>query len=202
MLLIVGLGNPGKKYENNRHNIGFMAVDEIILRHNFSEPKMKFQGALYEGQLGGEKALVLKPLTFMNLSGKSVSEVARFYKIPSENIFVFYDELDLAAGKVKFKTGGGNAGHNGLRSLDQYINKDYHRIRIGIDHPGDKNLVSGHVLGNFSRNDEKWLDPLLDAVGRSAEKLVSGSGVDFLNEIGLILKPNVPTTKKNDKEQE
>lgn len=202
MLLLVGLGNPGKKYENNRHNIGFMAVDEIILRHNFSEPKIKFQGALYEGQLGGEKALILKPLTFMNLSGKSVSEAARFYKIPSENIYVFYDELDLAAGKVKFKTGGGNAGHNGLRSLDQYINKEYHRIRIGIDHPGDKNLVSGHVLGNFSKNDEKWLDPLLDAVGRSAEKLVSGDGVDFLNGIGLILKPNAPTKKNNDKEQE
>jgi len=190
MLLFVGLGNPGTKYDDNRHNIGFMAVDEIILRHNFSEPKIKFQGALYEGRLGGEKVLVLKPLTFMNLSGKSVSEVARFYKIPSENIFVFYDELDLAAGKVKFKTGGGNAGHNGLRSLDQYIDKNYHRIRLGIGHPGDKDRVSGHVLGDFSREDEKWLEPLLDAVGKSAEKLVNGDGVDFLNQIGLILKPN------------
>lgn len=190
MLLFVGLGNPGKKYDNNRHNIGFMAVDEIILRHDFSEPKIKFQGALYEGRLGGEKVLILKPLTFMNLSGKSVSEVARFYKIPSENIFVFYDELDLASGKVKFKTGGGNAGHNGLRSLDQYINKNYNRIRLGIDHPGDKSRVSGHVLGDFSKQDEKWLDPLLDAVAHASEKLVSGDGIDFLNEIGLILKPN------------
>jgi len=202
MLLLVGLGNPGNKHENNRHNIGFMAVDEIILRHNFSEPKIKFQGALYEGKLGSEKTLVLKPLTFMNLSGKSVSEVARFYKIPSKNIFVFYDELDLAPGKIKFKTGGGNAGHNGLRSLDQYINKEYHRIRLGIGHPGDKSLVSGHVLGNFSKNDEKWLDPLLDAVSRSAEKLTSGDGVDFLNEVGLLLKPNTPTKKENDKEKE
>lgn len=190
MLLFVGLGNPGIKYDNNRHNIGFMAVDEIILRHNFSEPKMKFQGALYEGRLGGKKILVLKPLTFMNLSGKSVSEAARFYKIPPENIFVFYDELDLATGKVKFKTGGGNAGHNGLRSIDQYIDKNYHRIRLGIGHPGDKTRVTGHVLGDFSRDDEKWLEPLLDAVGKSAEKLVSGDGIDFLNEVGLTLKPN------------
>ena len=196
MLLFVGLGNPGTKYDNNRHNIGFMAVDEIILRHDFSEPKIKFQGALYEGRLGGEKVLVLKPFTFMNLSGKSVSQVARFYKIVSEDIFVFYDELDLASAKVKFKTGGGNAGHNGLRSLDQYINKNYHRIRLGIDHPGDKSRVSGHVLGDFSKQDEKWLNPLLDAVGRAAEKLVSGDGVDFLNEISLILKPNEKKKKE------
>ena len=204
MLLLVGLGNPGAKHENNRHNIGFMAVDEIILRHNFSEPKMKYQGALYEGRLGTEKVLILKPLTFMNLSGKSVSQVASFYKIPSENIFVFYDELDLAAGKIKFKTGGGNAGHNGLRSMDQYINKNYHRVRLGIGHPGDKSRVTGHVLGDFSREDEKWLEPLLDAVGRSAEKLTSGDGIDFMNEIGLILKPNdtKKTKQKNDKKKE
>lgn len=126
----------------------------------------------------------------MNLSGESVSQVANFYKIPSENIFVFYDELDLDAGKIKFKTGGGNAGHNGLRSLDQYINKNYHRIRLGIGHPGDKARVHSHVLGDFSREDEKWLEPLLDAVGRSAEKLTIGNGVDFMNEVGLILKPN------------
>jgi PTH1 family peptidyl-tRNA hydrolase len=197
MLLFVGLGNPGTKHENNRHNIGFMAVDEIILRHNFSEPKIKYQGALYEGQLGNEKVLVLKPLTFMNLSGKSVAQVANFYKIPSENIFVFYDELDVEPGKVKFKTGGGNAGHNGLRSLDQYINKNYHRIRIGIGHPGDKSLVHGHVLGDFSTNEEKWLEPLLDAIGRASVKLTSGDGIDFMNEIGLILKPN-----KNKKDNE
>ena len=190
MLLFVGLGNPGKKYDNNRHNIGFMAVDEIIHRHNFSEPKIKFQGALYEGRIGGEKAFVLKPLTFMNLSGKSVSEVARFYKIPSEKIFVFYDELDLAAGKIKFKTGGGAAGHNGIKSIDQYINNNYHRIRIGIGHPGNKERVHGHVLGDFTTADNSWLDPMLDAIGASAGKLISGDGVDFLNEIGLILKPN------------
>lgn len=190
MLLLVGLGNPGKKYDNNRHNIGFMAVDEIILRHNFSEPKIKFQGALYEGRLANEKVIILKPLTFMNLSGKSVSEVARFYKIPSEDIFVFYDELDLAAGKIKYKTGGGSGGHNGIKSLDQYVDKNYHRVRLGIGHPGDKERVTGHVLGDFNRDDEKWLEPTLNAIGRAIEKLVSGNGVDFLNEIGLILKPN------------
>lgn len=202
MLLLVGLGNPGAKYQNNRHNIGFMAVDEIIHRHNFSEERVKFQGLLSEGRLGTEKALILKPQTFMNLSGKSVSEAARFYKIPTENIFVFYDELDLAEGRVKFKTGGGNAGHNGLRSMDQYINKHYHRIRLGIGHPGDKSRVTGHVLGDFKKDDKKWLEPLIDAVGRSADKLVSGEGVDFLNAIGLILKPNEvkkpkPTNKKD-----
>lgn len=190
MLLLVGLGNPGKQYEHNRHNIGFMAVDEIIYRHNFSKPKSKFQGMVSEGRLGNEKVLILKPMTFMNLSGKSVSEAARFYKIPSENIFVFYDELDLAEGKIKFKTGGGNAGHNGLRSMDQYIDKNYNRIRIGIGHPGDKARVTGHVLGNFSKADQSWLEPVIDAIGRSADKLTSGDGVDFLNEIGLILKPN------------
>jgi PTH1 family peptidyl-tRNA hydrolase len=195
MLLFVGLGNPGKKYDDNRHNIGFMAVDEIILRHNFSEPKIKHQGARYEGKLGTTKVLILKPLTFMNLSGKSVSEVARFYKIPSEDIFVFHDELDMPSGKIKFKTGGGNAGHNGLRSIDQYINKDYHRIRLGIGHPGDKSRVTGHVLGDFSKADITWLDPLLNAVGRSAEKLLSGNGIDFLNAIGLLLKPNVNKDK-------
>jgi peptidyl-tRNA hydrolase, PTH1 family len=190
MLLFVGLGNPGKKYDNNRHNIGFMAVNAIIHRHNFSDPKSKFQGLIFEGNLGSEKTLVLKPQTFMNLSGKSVKEVARFYKISSENIFVFYDELDIPAGKIKFKTGGGNAGHNGLRSLDQYIDKNYHRVRIGIGHPGDKDQVTGHVLGDFTKMDQKWLEPLLDAISRSADKLVSGDGINFLNEIGLILKPN------------
>lgn len=190
MLLFVGLGNPGGKYDNNRHNIGFMAVDEIVRRHNFSEPKMKFQGVFYEGTLGNEKAFILKPQTYMNLSGKSVSEVARFYKLAPEDIVVFHDELDIPAGKIKFKTGGGNAGHNGLRSIDQYIGKNYHRVRFGIGHPGDKDRVSGHVLGDFTNTDKVWLAPLLDAVGQAADKLVLLEGQKFLNEVGLILKPN------------
>jgi len=194
MLLFVGLGNPGGKYNNNRHNIGFMAVDEIVRRHNFSEPKSQFQGMTCEGRLGSEKILALKPGTFMNLSGQSVSAAARFYKIPSENIFVFHDDLDIPAAKIKFKTGGGNAGHNGLRSLDQHMGKDYHRIRMGIGHPGDKDRVHSHVLGDFSKADQQWLEPLLDAVADAAPALTDHTGetegAKFLNDVGLRLKPN------------
>ncbi|MBL4801647.1 MAG: aminoacyl-tRNA hydrolase [Emcibacter sp.] len=194
MLLLVGLGNPGNKYNNNRHNIGFMAVDEIVRRHDFSGPKSRFQALTYDGRLGDEKILVLKPQTYMNLSGQSVGEAARFYKIPSEDIFVFHDELDIPAAKIKFKTGGGHAGHNGLRSIDQHIGKDYHRIRMGIGHPGNKEQVHGHVLGDFTKSDQDWLEPLLDAVSFSAEKLTDSTGetagARFLNEVGLRLKPN------------
>jgi peptidyl-tRNA hydrolase, PTH1 family len=192
MLLFVGLGNPGKKYDNNRHNIGFMAVDEIVRRHNFSAPKSKFQGIIFEGQLGEQKVLVLKPQTFMNLSGKSVAEAAHYYKIQPENIIVFYDELDVPAGKVKFKTGGGTAGHNGIRSIAQYMGNDFHRVRFGISHPGDKNKVTGHVLGDFSKEDYIWLEPMLDAVSRAAPELDTLDGQKFLNAVGLILKPNQP----------
>ncbi|PCJ31474.1 MAG: aminoacyl-tRNA hydrolase [Alphaproteobacteria bacterium] len=194
MLLFVGLGNPGSKYKNNRHNIGFMAVDKIVHRHNFSAPKSQFQGLVSEGRFGSEKILVLKPQTFMNLSGQSVSEAARFYKISPEDIFVFYDELDIPEARIKFKTGGGNAGHNGLRSIDQHMGKDYHRIRMGIGHPGHKDRVTGHVLGNFAKSDDQWLDPLLDAVAYAAPKFADRigetRGAGFLNEIGLQLKPN------------
>ncbi len=194
MLLFVGLGNPGNKYKNNRHNIGFMAVDEIVHRHNFSAPKSQFRGLISEGRFGSEKILVLKPQTFMNLSGQSVDEAARFYKITPEDIFVFYDELDIPEAKIKFKTGGGNAGHNGLRSIDQHMGKEYHRIRMGIDHPGHKDRVTGHVLGDFAKSDHQWLDPLLDAVAYAAPKLTDRTGetrgARFLNEIGLQLKPN------------
>ncbi len=194
MLLLVGLGNPGNKYHNNRHNIGFMAVDEIGHRHNFSASKPKFQGLLSEGRLGREKALILKPQTYMNLSGQSVGEAARFYKISPADIFVFHDELDIPAGKIKFKTGGGHAGHNGLRSLDQHLGKDYHRIRLGIGHPGDKDAVTGHVLGDFAKADQTWLEDLLDAISYAAPALTDDSGetrgAKFLNEVGLRLKPN------------
>ncbi len=195
MLLFVGLGNPGTKYSNNRHNIGFMAVDEIIHRHNFSTPKEKFQAQIYEGHIEGEKLLVVKPLTYMNLSGQAVGEIARFYKIPSDDIYVFYDELDLAASKIKFKTGGGAGGHNGIKSLDQHIGKDYHRIRIGIGHPG-REQVTGHVLGDFSKSDKKWLEEILYAIGYASSELASGGGVKFLNKIGTFLKPNKKNPKK------
>jgi len=194
MLLVVGLGNPGNKYNNNRHNIGFMAVDEIVRRHNFTGPKSRFQALTYDGRLGNEKVLILKPQTFMNLSGQAVSEAARFYKIPPEDVFVFHDELDIPAAKVKFKTGGGHAGHNGLRNIDQHLGKDYHRIRMGIGHPGDKDRVHGHVLGDFAKADRDWLEPLLDAVAHAAPALADPSGetrgAKFLNEVGLRLKPN------------
>ncbi len=194
MLLLVGLGNPGSKYNDNRHNIGFMAVDEIVRRHNFSSPKARFQGLTCEGQLGSEKVLILKPQTYMNLSGQSVGEAARFYKIPPEGIFIFHDELDIPATKIKFKTGGGHAGHNGLRSIDQHIGKDYHRIRIGIGHPGNKNRVHGHVLGDFAKSDQEWLEPLLEGIADAAPALTDHSGettgAKFLNELGLRLKPN------------
>jgi len=194
MLLLVGLGNPGGKYNNNRHNIGFMAVDEIGRRHNFSAPKVRFQGLLAEGRLGSEKVLILKPQTYMNLSGQSVGEAARFYKIPPQDIFVFHDELDIPASKIKFKTGGGHAGHNGLRSLDQHLGRNYHRIRLGIGHPGDKDQVTSHVLGDFAKSDLTWLEPMLDAIAGAAPALTDHSGetagTKFLNEVGLRLKPN------------
>ena len=194
MLLLVGLGNPGNKYNNNRHNIGFMAVDEIVRRHNFSGPKTRFQSLTFEGRLGSEKILVLKPQTYMNLSGQAVGEAARFYKISPEDIFVFHDELDIPAAKIKFKTGGGHAGHNGLRSIDQHIGKDYHRIRMGIGHPGNKDQVHGHVLGDFAKADQDWIAPLLEALAFAADALTDPSGdtagAKFLNKVGLRLKPN------------
>ncbi|WP_417317410.1 aminoacyl-tRNA hydrolase [Emcibacter sp.] len=191
MLLLVGLGNPGDKYDNNRHNIGFMAADSIARRQNFSIPRERFQSEICEGRLGTEKCLILKPLTFMNLSGQAVGEAMRYFKLSPEDVIVFHDELDIPAGKIKFKTGGGHAGHNGLRSIDQHIGKDYHRIRMGIGHPGDKDQVTGHVLGDFSKKDRDWLEPLLDAVADAAPKLAEG-GAAFLNAVGLILKPPAP----------
>lgn len=190
MLLLVGLGNPGSKYNNNRHNIGFMAVDEIIHRHNFSSSKDRFQGAMAEGRLGGEKVITLKPQTFMNLSGQSVGEAVRYFKLEPENVIIFHDELDIPSGKVKFKTGGGHAGHNGLRSIDQHMDKNYHRIRLGIGHPGDKDLVSNHVLSDFAKADKAWLEPLLEAIGYAAPELSAEGGKNFLNALGLRLKPN------------
>lgn len=194
MLLLVGLGNPGREYNDNRHNIGFMAVDEIVRRHNFSPSKERFQGLIFDGRLGNEKILILKPQTFMNLSGQSVGEAARFYKIPPEDIIIFHDDLDIPVSRVKFKTGGGHGGHNGLRNIDQHISNRYHRVRLGIGHPGDKEYVHGHVLGDFAKADQEWLDPLLEAIGCAAPVLTdrSGetSGAKFLNELGLLLKPN------------
>jgi len=193
MLLIVGLGNPGPKYERNRHNVGFMAVDEIVRRHSFGPWRARFQGQVSEGQIGGRKVLVLKPMTFMNESGKAVGEAARFFKISAEDIWVFYDELDLAAAKLKVKQGGGHAGHNGLRSIDAHLakdlGKDYWRVRIGIGHPGDKAKVHGHVLGDFSKAEWPATEKLIDAMADAFPTLVERGYSDFMSKVSLILRP-------------
>ncbi|MFP6695444.1 MAG: aminoacyl-tRNA hydrolase [Alphaproteobacteria bacterium] len=194
MLLLVGLGNPGNKYADNRHNIGYMAVDEIVRRHDFAVARKRFQGLLCEGKLGGQKVLALKPQTFMNESGRSVGEAARFYKLSPDQIVVIHDELDLAPGKLRVKRGGGLAGHNGLRSLAAHIGKDFRRIRLGVGHPGDKGKVLSHVLRDFAKADDAWLDPLLAAMAQAAPLLVrDDSDSAFASKVALILKP--PTHK-------
>jgi PTH1 family peptidyl-tRNA hydrolase len=201
MQLIVGLGNPGSKYENNRHNVGFMAADAIARRHSFSPWSKKFQGLICEGRLGGEKVLLIKPQTFMNLSGQSVGEAMRFHKLTPADLTVLYDELDLAAGKVRIKTAGGAGGHNGIRSIDAHCGKEYRRVRIGIGHPGIKEMVTHHVLGDFAKADREWLDPLLDAIAENATMLVAGDDNGFMNKTSLAVqgtdtpKPAKPAPK-------
>ena len=185
MRMLVGLGNPGEKYAGNRHNIGFMAADEIHRRHSFSPWRKKFKAEIADGELDGEKVLLVKPQTMMNLSGESVGEALRFYKMANGDITVFYDELDLAPGKVRVKTGGGSGGHNGIKSIDAHCGRDYARVRLGIGHPGDKARVTGHVLGDFAKSDREWLDPLLQAVADHAGLLVSGDQSTFMNRVAL-----------------
>ena len=197
MLLFVGLGNPGSKYENHRHNVGFMAVDEIVRRHNFLPEKKRWQGLTHEGKLGSEKVIILKPQTYMNESGRSVNEAMRFFKLNPADVFVFYDELDLAFGKVKVKTGGGAAGHNGIRSISSHIGPDFHRIRIGIGHPGDKSRVHGHVLGDFAKSEQSNLENILDAIAREASHLAGRNTPLFLSQIALTLSPQRPNSTKN-----
>lgn len=186
MRLVVGLGNPGPKHKNNRHNIGFMAADEIVRRHGLSAPRSKFQGDISEGDIAGERVMVLKPATFMNESGRSVGEAARFYKIASEDVFVIYDEIDLAAEKIRVKQGGGHAGHNGLRSIDAHLDdKNYWRVRLGIGHPGDKAQVSSHVLGDFSKHDRQWIERELTAVADELPLLLEGKSGDFMSRVSM-----------------
>lgn len=187
MLLFAGLGNPGAKYANHRHNVGFMAADAIARRHDFSPWSKKFQGQIAEGNLSGEKIILLKPQTFMNLSGQTVGEAMRFYKLDPSALTVFYDELDLAPGKVRVKVGGGNGGHNGIRSIDAHCDRNYRRVRIGIGHPGVKEMVSHHVLSDFANIDHEWLDPLLAAIGANADLLVKGDDNSFMNKLALAL---------------
>jgi peptidyl-tRNA hydrolase, PTH1 family len=185
MLIIAGLGNPGAKYAGNRHNIGFMAVDAIQRRASFAPWSKKFRAEISEGEIAGEKVLLMKPQTFMNLSGESVGEAMRFYKLGPENIVAIYDELDLLPGKARIKTGGGSGGHNGIKSLDAHCGKDYRRLRLGIGHPGDKARVHGYVLGDFAKADREWLDPLMDALADNAEMLVKAEDSQLMNKLAL-----------------
>lgn len=189
MQLFVGLGNPGAKYTQNRHNVGYMALDIIATDHGFAPWRSKFQGQISEGRLGSEKVILLKPETFMNLSGQSVGEAMRFYKLDSTDITVFQDEIDLAPGKCRVKDGGGHAGHNGLRSLHQHIGPHYSRVRIGVGHPGHKDRVAAYVLHDFAKADQDWLDDLLRGVSDGAVDLATGDSGKFLNAIGLRMKP-------------
>ncbi len=194
MRLFVGLGNPGAKYALNRHNIGFMAIDRIADDHGFSPFRAKFQGQVSEGRLGSDKVLLLKPDTFMNLSGQSVGDAMRFHKLDPADIVVFHDEIDLAPGKLKAKTGGGHAGHNGLRSLHAHIGPDYARIRMGVGHPGHKDAVAGYVLRDFAKADRDWLDDMLRGVSDGAEDLAHGDTSKFLNAVAQRLTPSRPST--------
>jgi peptidyl-tRNA hydrolase, PTH1 family len=189
MTLFVGLGNPGADYAGNRHNIGFMAVDAIARVHSFGPWRRKFQGHYAEGQLRGERVWLLKPETYMNESGRSVAEMARFFKVALADITVFYDELDLAAGKLKVRTGGGAAGHNGIRSIMAHLGEGFRRVRLGIGHPGHKDKVTGHVLSDFHKADSLWLEPLLDAVATECAWLVDGEEARFMSEVALRLQP-------------
>jgi len=203
MKLLVGLGNPGAKYAQNRHNIGFMAMDRIASDHGFSGWRSKFQGQMCEGRLGEERVTLLKPETFMNLSGQSVGEAMRYLKLAPDDIIVFHDEIDLAPGKTRLKTGGGHAGHNGLRSIHGHIGPDYGRVRMGVGHPGHKDAVPGFVLRDFPKADAEWLDDELRGISDGIAHLVAGDGPKFLNAVALRVAParsskSVPKPKPTD----
>jgi peptidyl-tRNA hydrolase, PTH1 family len=190
MLLIVGLGNPGRRYAGHRHNIGFMAADAIHRRHHFTPWRARFEGETSEGSFGDEKALLLKPATYMNESGRSVGQAMRFYKLQPADVVAIYDELDLPPGKLRLKAGGSTAGHNGLRSIEAHIGKDFRRMRLGIGHPGSRELVNGYVLHDFSRADEAWRDPLVEAIAENIALLGKRDDATFMNRIHLATAAN------------
>lgn len=192
MILVTGLGNPGAGYAKNRHNIGFMAVDLLAHRHTFSPWRSKFQSELCEGQIAGERVMLLKPQTYMNLSGQAVAAAMRFLKLPLESLVVIHDDLDLAPGKVRVKCGGGAGGHNGLKSIDSHIGQGYRRIRIGIGHPGDRNLVSPYVLQDFSKAEVAALVPVLSAIVEASPLMVAGDDNAFASKVGTLSAPPRP----------
>lgn len=183
MFVIAGLGNPGSRYQDNRHNVGFMAADAIHRRHGFAPWRRRFQADVSEGSIKGARILLVKPQTYMNESGRAVGEALRFFKLDTDALLVLHDELDLPPGKLRVKRGGGHGGHNGLRSIDAHVGKEYQRLRIGIGHPGDKALVHNHVLGDFAKADAAWLEPLLDAIADHADLIVEGREGVFMNRL-------------------
>lgn len=193
MLLLVGLGNPGASYARHRHNIGFLAVEAVARAHGFGPWRRKFQSLIGEGAFGDQRVLLQKPQTYMNRSGHAVAEAVRFFKLPLQQVVICHDELDLAAGKVRIKQGGGVAGHNGLRSIAQQLGSpDFRRVRMGIGHPGDRERVTGHVLSDFAVVDRKWLEPLLDAFAAAAPLLAEGDDAGCMNKIALLTRPPKP----------
>lgn len=196
MRLLVGLGNPGPRYERNRHNIGFMAVNALLRRHEFRAMRNQFNARLAEGVVGDQRLLVLMPQTYMNDSGAAVGPVARFYKIEPSAVAVIYDEVDLAPGKLRVKRGGGSAGHNGIRSIDAALGDDYWRVRLGIGHPGNKELVPHWVLQNFTAEEMKWVTPLIEAVAEAMPILIADDPAAFMSKVALILKPPRPKPVK------
>ncbi len=205
MRLLVGLGNPGANYALNRHNIGFMALDAIASAFRFSAWRTRFQGEMSEGTIADDKVLLLKPMTYMNLSGQSVGEAIRYMKIAPADVIVFHDEIELPAGKLRVKLAGGSAGHNGIRSLDGHIGYDYWRVRLGVGRPGgpeDKARVKGHVLENFAKSDGEWLVPFIDAVVTALPLLVAGDEAKFMNKVTLLTNPPAPKKEKKTQDQD
>lgn len=198
--LFVGLGNPGAKYAGNRHNIGFMALDRIAADHGFAPWRKAYQGLVSEGRLGEEKVALLKPETFMNLSGQSVQAAVAFWKLSLADVTVFHDELDLAPGKLRLKQGGGHAGHNGLRSIHSHLGEDYARVRLGIGHPGHKDLVASYVLHDFAKADQEWLENLLGGISKGAPALAEGDTQRFMNAVNLHTSPPRPSPTREEPE--
>ncbi len=206
MHMLVGLGNPGSGYAGNRHNIGFMAADEIFRRHSFSSWKSKFQGEVAHGQIGSHRVLALKPTTYMNSAGRSVSAAATFYRIPPEDIIVMHDELDLAGGKIRTKRGGGHAGHNGLRSIHSHMGEGYARIRLGIGHPGSKERVIGHVLKDFSKEELIWVAAMTCSIADNIDAMLAGNDgllqTRVAEDLAPLIKPSKGEIKPPEKEKE